>query len=504
MYGNRKYSLEFWAKAESGGDGGGSTEIRYAVFDAYNNAYLGADGSWKFTNSTEEAETIISRSLTTNYARKVQDFATLGGAVIQLRFYTPASGAVYLDDVAVTEINDFTMSAWIKAGAGQQNDSSLFYQMGREFSNEQGYSWFFDTNNLLTMKFYSTGEDGSSVQRAPTANLIDSNWHMVAFSATRTGNYSIYRDGVLLSQGTFAIGRMNNSEPLMIGAKDGLGSNGFRGQIDEVRFYKRALSPQEALNHFRGMYQDKCSIDLAVTYNLSAVTGSISSAYNADLRLKRQLPDSILSMPFDINAGSDELGGITDYSRLLQHATKTGAAWTASGKYGGAYQFTAATDKITAPSSVLSGTGDFTMAAWINPKSPGGKQWVMGNKVTEGAATGAYLAMDGNVLELKVGQNTVASAATVSPDVWSHVAAIRQSGQAKLYLNGVLVATGDASGDTTGAKFTIGNSPDSSSHFTGAIDEVNVFSRALSDSELASLYNETVTVSSRPLITSQN
>jgi len=80
-----------------------------------------------------------------------------------------------------------------------------------------------------------------------------------------------------------------------------------------------------------------------------------------------------------------------------------------------------------------------------------------------------------------------------------------QSAAGRLYVNGVEAASGSMAGSIGSSdNFAIGNSPSSSEPFSGTIDEVNAFTRALSASEIASLYNESVSVSSRPLITSQN
>ncbi len=495
LRGNRNYQLEFWARGELQND-----KIRYAIVDVANSQYLDANGNWN--PNVNGAEVAITKPLTTSFARTIQAFTTTSGAVIELRFYTTTNNEmVYLDDVSISEISDFTMTAWVKPSASQGNYARLFYKLGQESGNEQGFDWLFNSANTLSMGFYSSNETGAQTQVIPTLDLSDGNWHMVSISVRRNGNYSAYLDNRLVSSGPFRLGRMNNSEMFLIGAQDTEGSNGFRGMIDEVRFYRRALSQSEIENHYNGLYQDKCGLELEIRYKPSTATGSLSANYNAELRLRRQLPDTVLSLPFDIAVSSDQPGMITDYSRLLSHGTKTGATWTQNGKFGGAYVFAHPTDKITVPSSVLSGSGDFTMGAWVKPTMISGNHYILGN--ANASYDGVQLAITGDMLRLQVGFSSL-SGGTLPEGEWTHVAAVRQAGEAKVYLNGQMALSSPIEGNIgSSGNFIIGNSYSSSAPFYGTIDEVRVFSRALSDAELKSLYNESMTVSSRPLGTSQ-
>ena len=71
--------------------------------------------------------------------------------------------------------------------------------------------------------------------------------------------------------------------------------------------------------------------------------------------------------------------------------------------------------------------------------------------------------------------------------VWHHAAAVLRSGLVRIYVDGVLVAQ-----DTTNPIISVRTSTQTivgqvASNFAGDIDEVLVFSRALSDSEIAAL-----------------
>lgn len=82
---------------------------------------------------------------------------------------------------------------------------------------------------------------------------------------------------------------------------------------------------------------------------------------------------------------------------------------------------------------------------------------------------------------------------TPNINTWYHLVGVRKNNQAYLYVNGVqqtpgLVATGNLSSSQPvyiGAPNVNGN------YFSGSIDEVRFYNRALSDSEIQALYNAT-------------
>ncbi|MCX8197105.1 MAG: LamG domain-containing protein [Candidatus Micrarchaeota archaeon] len=488
LKGEKNYLLEFWARSgESAG-----TSVRYAIIDIANQHYLDSSGNW--ISLDHGPDFVLSKPLTNEYSKISHAFTTLPGALIEVRLYNTKSGVAYVDDLSVSEINDFTISVWVKPSENQGNFARLFYQLGQEGANTQGLDWFFNSANFLNVSFYGTNESGNPARISHLLDLSDGNWHMVSVSVKRLGTYEIYVDGKLAASGAFRLGRLNSSSPFFIGASDSLGSNGFKGMIDEIRFYKRALSAEEISNHYKGLYQDKCGLNIQVFYKQSPSMNISQPIFNAQLRLRRQLPDTVLSLPFD-NMPSANV--TIDYSRFLLHSTVS-AQWIKDGRIGGAYRFSSPSHKITVPSSLLSGVSDFSLVVWVKPEAASGSGVIMGNRH---AGTGTSLLFaDDSSLRFEVGSKSIAAPFVLESGKWAHIVASRQSGVGKLYVNGELVASGDLWGDaSSSSKFTIGNSPASSQPFVGVIDEVLVFGRALSDAEVRALYNEAFTVANRQL-----
>ncbi len=77
------------------------------------------------------------------------------------------------------------------------------------------------------------------------------------------------------------------------------------------------------------------------------------------------------------------------------------------------------------------------------------------------------------------------SSAALSTSQWYHVGAVYNGSTVKLFLNGVMVASGAAAGSIASAVLTLGKNPSAASnYFKGKIDEVRVFNVALTDLQL--------------------
>ena len=77
---------------------------------------------------------------------------------------------------------------------------------------------------------------------------------------------------------------------------------------------------------------------------------------------------------------------------------------------------------------------------------------------------------------------------SLMPGVWYHVCVTKNGKTVKIYLNGKRIAQGNSRGagakDWRGAKFYVGGSMTNLASFTGWVDEVQIWSKALSDDEV--------------------
>jgi hypothetical protein len=154
-------------------------------------------------------------------------------------------------------------------------------------------------------------------------------------------------------------------------------------------------------------------------------------------------------------------------------------------------------------------TGNFTLSYWVNPTAIGGctfasyssqsgSSWRfisnIGGTATSGSpASGAVSIafMSGGAWQ---GSNTVAN--TISFNQWTHVAFTRNGTSMSTYINGILnntvtVSSGSISNPISPPATTrLGmNFPSNSSYYQGSLDDIAIYGRALSQSEITQLYN---------------
>ncbi|MFH1957286.1 MAG: LamG-like jellyroll fold domain-containing protein [bacterium] len=164
-----------------------------------------------------------------------------------------------------------------------------------------------------------------------------------------------------------------------------------------------------------------------------------------------------------------------------------GAGWT-DGKYDGALDFDGSDDYVDAGAATgFNITGNFTLGAWIKTDS----MWDTRNIITKGDnAYGIQLENNNAVKFYCGGGSLTTSDNAVANNVWAHVAAVYTGSMMKIYINGTeKQSTGFWSNpQVTGETLKIGRHSISGQFFSGCIDEVFVYSRALSADEIAALY----------------
>ena len=198
---------------------------------------------------------------------------------------------------------------------------------------------------------------------------------------------------------------------------------------------------------------------------------------------------------------------VSDGSGNGHNATNNAATWVTNGYFNACYSFNGSSSYLNAGNIFdLSGTAsNLTVAAWINLSTTAGSdKFVMAKELNPSPYTGWCLAIaaNGQAECEAIGsypQYTLAysSGPAISTGQWHHVCAIFQSGggvvNSSLYQDGQLVAigntyTGTFSPTTTTSPLCIG-ARDNAGHslFPGLIDDVRLWTRALSAAEIAAL-----------------
>jgi parallel beta-helix repeat protein len=216
---------------------------------------------------------------------------------------------------------------------------------------------------------------------------------------------------------------------------------------------------------------------------------------------------AVLNMPFDTNVSNQTTGAVRDYTTYANNGTLgNGAAanspqWTQSCKVGNCFRFNTTT-YIVSPntSSLRLSNSDFTIEAWINMSTYGSDYYITGGDTGAPALIVRYDSNTGqNVLEAASANYAPGPNSTtlqVPRTGWQHVAMTFDSHSATnnliFYVNGSNITVSynpsnflaGAAMNTIGARTSGGGSG-----FPGWIDEVRVYKKTLTPSEINASFN---------------
>ena len=208
----------------------------------------------------------------------------------------------------------------------------------------------------------------------------------------------------------------------------------------------------------------------------------------------------VAAYPFSEGAGTT----VDDASSYSNDGTISGAAWTAQGRFGSALGFDGSTSKVTVnSSSSLNLRADFTLEAWVYPTALGGWRNVLLKQQGSDLSYGLYANTDTDQPAgyIYAGAELDARGGSQIPlNSWTHLATTHNGAELKLFVNGNLAAARPAPGSVPDSShpLEIGGNSLWGEHFSGRIDEVRVYNRALSQSEIVIDMNTALAAGTQP------
>lgn len=194
-------------------------------------------------------------------------------------------------------------------------------------------------------------------------------------------------------------------------------------------------------------------------------------------------------------------GSWSDFSGNGHNGTGINGVSFTAGKLGNGGSFDGVDDYITADSvnAGLTGSG-FSFGGWVKPRIVKRASPLSFHSIAGENRNVIFLSLDGAQKfhywddTPPWGSNQINSVSTYATGTYYHVfVTIDGSNNGKLYINGITEATFTTTfRPASNGKFSIGQEWDGASasdFFDGMIDEVGVWSRALSSAEIATLYN---------------
>jgi hypothetical protein len=208
----------------------------------------------------------------------------------------------------------------------------------------------------------------------------------------------------------------------------------------------------------------------------------------------------------------DQLQGATvmDQSGNGNHGTNQGASTFANGIVGPAMHFDGQNDFISVPSFDIPGAG-LTISGWIRSNrfaNDPACTYLDCRIISKGTSTNSQdhywmlstiPAGNGNValrFRLKTNGQTETLIANSNgyllENEWTHVVAVYDGSQMRLYKNAIQAGSLGKSGNVnnnSGVPINIGRNPDGYGEWAGEIDELRVYARALTNAEIQTLYD---------------
>lgn len=379
-------------------------------------------------------------------------------------------------------VDQLTVEGWYEFDTLPGNAPHLIAKPLRN-ANDDSYAMWFSEGNLRIgyrqsgggFLFYDTGFVPQTGVYYHIAFVLDTT------DAGPTANtIKLFVNGIQVFSGAAGLPIYYNGiddalppHPMVIGADlEGNEPQYFLdGQADEVSLFGRALSAAEIQSIYGAQTAGKCG----------------SACMTAPAGMVAWYPGE--NSATDIRGGNDG-------------TMQNGAAF-APGRVGQAFSFDGSNDYISIPKTpaLNFGTGDFSVEFWVkfnNTASLGGmvsgdnfgaagdyNGWLFNNDFSSGG-------MGWMTRKASVGATHARFAAgNFSNGTWYHLAGVRSGRTLSFYVNGTLVSSG-----TEGSAIDVSNpyeirigslSLGSPQNFPGMIDELALYSRALSPSEVASV-----------------
>lgn len=343
---------------------------------------------------------------------------------------------------------DFTVAFWIKPNGMTGGWRPMFHKGNSD--NERGPGiWLQPANNRVHFRISTTA--GYNEGTDSVAALPNALWSHLAF--VKAGNkWRCYINGVLDTEYTMSGTTLGNSGPLYVGDDPWYG--GCPSWMDDVRLYNVALADAEIKALYGVVGHWKLDETTGTTAADATNAGNTGTHVNGPVIVPSGLIDAAVS--FD---GVDDYIGVPASASLVAADSVAISAWIRP-------VASANLDRM-----IVNKEGEYELAL----TSAGEIKWAFANTSPGWAwhQTGVF----------------------VPDDKWSHVVVSYDGAEVKTYLNGGLVETYAASGTIGDAhpalnELRIGGraSNPSGKCFGGRIDDVHVYTRSVTNTEVANLH----------------
>ncbi|MEN9328307.1 MAG: hypothetical protein RI947_1115 [Candidatus Parcubacteria bacterium] len=377
--------------------------------------------------------------------------------------------------------SSMSLSVWFRHGTAIPSEEGLISRF-----NAGGYQLYMNTSGNICFGIDDDSTWGPDDSVCSTLSYADNVWHVVSAVKNTTSSIVLYVDGkqVNINSSLTATGSITGSSAGFNAGNDYSESTTWNGYFDEIKVYNYARTAGQ----IQAEYTTKGSTD---------TTGTALGAQD-----QKFLSSGLVGYwKMDESAINGCVGGANDAcdsSGNGNDGAYNGDTVTAAGKFNRGVTLDGTGDYISVPdSSSLDASTSVTVAAWIYVDSYTSSYPRI---ITKGSAYDLHMYVFGGGegrLEWDIRipgetDTTTPVSAAVPLNQWTHVAATYNGSSSKVYVNGKLQSQlNGLSGSITNTNndLGIGAIATGSNYFPGDIDEARIYNRALSDTEIRSLYD---------------
>src|SRR3989338_2689930 len=421
-------------------------------------------------------------------------------------FASNDQSVVVSDNATISGLSAVSVSVWFKMSSFPGLNDFQFVVSKSNLSDNREYRFRLEDSSGGNGLVWIISNDGNDPGTAKTVHGISNfslnTWYHAVGTYDDNNNdlLHLYINGVLVDTETGESGGTFDGTGNLFFGSDGINASTgdeFDGQIDEVRVYNRALSPDE----IKRLYKIGSTFVVNKTRQDTLREGLVGhwSFDGTDMDGNRALDRS----------GQGNTGALTNGPKKV------------AGKIGQALDFDGVNDYVNAGTgSSLSLLGPVTISAWIYPRTFGGAS--KGRIVVRGTSGIAHsVGFSVNNSDITAGLSfgshydvstlqTYSSNNTITLNTWQHVTVTwdgtTDRTKVLFYVNGIKTGRQDNGDGSDGSVTRVSDSTCSlligvqggdggdcnvdngTRDFNGQIDEVRIYNRALTPDEIKRLY----------------
>ncbi len=368
-----------------------------------------------------------------------------------------------------------SMSAWVRPLTTASGD---VYVVNRT-NNNAGYSlgWA----GAMGVRIQIGNGTAYSTLTGTTAMTLGQ-WHHIAGTVDASGNAVVYLNGKIDNSGAINILAASSGQNFRIGSRSA--SNTVNGYIDAVRVYRYVRTPaQVAWDYNKGApaywYKfDECQGTTA--YNAAPTASNVAAGSNGTITIGAS----------GTYTSSGACG--SDLSTESWYGGKTG-------KFGASFALDGTNDYATVSDTAAlrfnSGSQDFSLFAWVKRGSVGSVQYILGKEDADNDGYRLQFNAD-NTVTCSVDAIDITSTNTISDTTtWHSVGCVvDRDGNGQVYIDGKpdgsAVAISSEVMATTASLYIGARSYTITSYFAGQIDDVRIYTYALTQPQILMVINE--------------